>query len=1409
MRSIYVALGRLSPGVTSSFLIRSCPLLSPSSLSPHAPSCSFIPCPLLPPSFPSCSPSLPACLFWPGFKLWSDAGTWPGGVVPGVGAGKGASATIPCGVAVLLNVPSVVLSTLTIRGMLKIEDTVSRPVVAVNASFVIVEGQLIAGSSAKHFSQKAIFTLTHNPNGRAPYQYTANAPADPANPRNFGHKAFVVVPCVAWRTASYCALLCSAGAAPTLPSLPPPPLPIPVLIPIPTTLLSPGPQVGGQVHMHGMPGGSSTPSWCRLAATAQEGDRAILVDRDVTAWPVGFYVGLASTDFYADQIDVAKIVSVTAVGGNKWKVALSAPLSYSHFGEVVSDGFGGTIDERGEVVLLNRTVVIRGEDEAAPHNWEGGHFMVFFTQTAQMIEGVEFAQMGQQGQLGRYNIHFHLCGNQAGKSVVRKNVMHDSKQRCVVVHATFNLTVEENVAFNTRGHCFMVEEGGEQGNSFIRNVGIWTRPVKVKISSDETDDEPSTFWITNPNNNYIGNVAAGSEDTGFWLELRDEVRGLSLQWSKINTLIPFNYHRVGTFAGNVAHSCDTGFRDYPGGFMPRFNASTLDQDETYWDHPVWVTISGFTFYKNIYAGAFVHNTDYVVFDGFTAADNMWGVEMSQVEGIVMRNLRVVGQTTNYGNPWDCTDPDSDGCAPVSGCKFPLAKGQQGRSVGDGGWEEPVYGLVLTQSPGFTDGLFNNVVDGAKFAGFDNTCKTSAAVAVGGDMGTYWNAGNSLKNLKFSTATRTNPVFVQPRKYPSRYDSSETEDHGEAETQVALRDMDGSILGSVLGKTSAGKKNRLPSAAAAAGSGAAAVSVAAAVAADGDDGDDGSATPSAAIPASLGKLVLARKAYPLHHRRLLAASTSSAAVTTAAKPASRRRTLRVAASVAATVSALKRSGGRFSRRPSSYDPRPRSRKKHSRASFRKSASSARLPARSSSSSPSSSSSFFSTSSLSSSPRTSTSKKATPLPSGFLVANNKAVLPPLTPSGTYGSCKPMPGANAYACPSPAHCFRTVNVRYLEPATAGNVNRTQAHGVMSFIKVVRARDGAQQTFDGNSDNIELEEGEKKAERVFGFTALVGEVYVVEVVGPRGKEEWQPQEVDVYFGDGVDKDFAGSCLGAVTVRLKAPASGDTQWAARMADIAAWRPCAGTTLHAPTLFSYECDAKSGQQQVQVVLSGDVDYYLPATLYVTQDPPAPCSTPSRCGLLEPRAVWRYNQQGGELHARYPGGPAFYNPNFKDSSWPSGPAPLAYVDYEWDMVGTLLAEPSWNKRTTYYFRTSFSLTNSACFSHLLLQMPVNDGVIVYINNREVLRLNMPKGAVSTSTSALSDKEAINDDGDDDRFIYTDATVKLTGAAAAPVLTDGVNVVAAEVHLNQDDGWDIAWALRLSALPSYVPQQIPVC
>ena len=99
--------------------------------------------------------------------------------------------------------------------------------------------------------------------------------------------------------------------------------------------------------------------------------------------------------------------------------------------------------------------------------------------------------------------------------------MFPTLQRCIVVHGTSNMTIDSNVAFQTAGHCFIVEEGSEVGNTFVRNLGIAQRPVTTVIPPSvpgkfdlHTDNQPSTFWLSNPFNNLIGNVAAGSLDSG-------------------------------------------------------------------------------------------------------------------------------------------------------------------------------------------------------------------------------------------------------------------------------------------------------------------------------------------------------------------------------------------------------------------------------------------------------------------------------------------------------------------------------------------------------------------------------------------------------------------------------------------------------------------------------------------------------------------------------------------------------------------------------------------------------------------------------------------------------------------------------------------------------------------------------
>ena len=101
-----------------------------------------------------------------------------------------------------------------------------------------------------------------------------------------------------------------------------------------------------------------------------------------------------------------------------------------------------------------------------------------------------------------------------------------------VIHGTHNVTLEENVAFDTFGHCFLLEDGGEWDNKFLYNLGATTKRPETIIRPQESDQvriqtttslliggylnnslpplqvTPTTFWMTTMTNHFIGNVAA-------------------------------------------------------------------------------------------------------------------------------------------------------------------------------------------------------------------------------------------------------------------------------------------------------------------------------------------------------------------------------------------------------------------------------------------------------------------------------------------------------------------------------------------------------------------------------------------------------------------------------------------------------------------------------------------------------------------------------------------------------------------------------------------------------------------------------------------------------------------------------------------------------------------------------------
>jgi len=286
-----------------------------------------------------------------------------------------------------------------------------------------------------------------------------------------------------------------------------------------------------------------------------------------------------------------------------------------------------------EVALLTRNMQFladRDDDPGYPKH--GGHIKFFHTpNVAQTLIGVEVLGYGQLRSLGRYPIHLHMNQNVIGTKI-SYNTVRDSNQRCYVVHDTHNATFEYNVAFNTSGHCFVVEDGGEEDNVFYRNLGACTKAVADNelVSITESDHQASTFWTSAPKNIFRENVCAGSADTGFWYEMLEHVRGPSeLFYIGVNP----SQEPLGIFDGNIVHSNGgDGFKLYPNGHFPKTVA-------------VFRNTKAF---RNKGDGVLFHNSKSLAIEGGIYADNRQQIEIDkQADDIRISNAIVEGYSDLY------------------------------------------------------------------------------------------------------------------------------------------------------------------------------------------------------------------------------------------------------------------------------------------------------------------------------------------------------------------------------------------------------------------------------------------------------------------------------------------------------------------------------------------------------------------------------------------------------------------------------------------------------------------------------------------------------------------------------------------------------------------------------------------
>ncbi|MEL6921930.1 MAG: right-handed parallel beta-helix repeat-containing protein, partial [Pseudomonadota bacterium] len=324
---------------------------------------------------------------------------------------------------------------------------------------------------------------------------------------------------------------------------------------------------GSAIEMHAAD--RAKQSWTQLATTAEVGD-TVLRFTEATNWEVGDLIAIASSDFEHDHHETRVI---TDVRNNGRVIEIDSPLDHRHYGEIETydNGKRGTafqswdVDLRAEVGLLSRNITVTG-DEDAQDDLFGGHTMVM--EGAEMrIDGVEFTKMGQAAILGRYATHWHMLDDASGQYIQNASY-HQTFNKGMTIHGTDNVEVHNNVLFDHIGHGVFFEDGSETGVRVTDNLVFGTKKATNATETIPTDqDEVSSFWVEHPNNIFIGNHAAGSEEHGFRFFPNDAPHGASTGQD-----VPGDFGDL-VFRDNTVHSMMNGVF-----FGGRIDAGTLEID---------------------------------------------------------------------------------------------------------------------------------------------------------------------------------------------------------------------------------------------------------------------------------------------------------------------------------------------------------------------------------------------------------------------------------------------------------------------------------------------------------------------------------------------------------------------------------------------------------------------------------------------------------------------------------------------------------------------------------------------------------------------------------------------------------------------------------------------------------------
>lgn len=387
----------------------------------------------------------------------------------------------------------------------------------------------------------------------------------------------------------------------------------------------------GKIILHG----DTKTSWVRLSNTSPVNSSTIRVQKPLN-WKIGDQIIIASSRPDWNEAEKRTITDIQDISNNRQSITLNAPLDYPHIGVTKTYTNGSntwTANLGAEVGMLTHNIKIQGDANSEADNGFGAHSMIMMGASAQ-VSYVEFFRVGQKSILGRYPFHWHLLANDGEGQHLMNSSIHQSFNRAITIHGTHQTTVERNVCYDHIGHGVFLEDGAEEDNIIKSNLVLLTKrpaPGEELTPSDNQFDviqnrTPASFWITNPKNTFQGNVAAGTQGTGYWFSFPQKPMGASANDTRFDGIQP---HRnpLTLFKGNRAHSCMSGLDVF----------DQLDENHSIkknggWDHSGLHLIENCLWYANdlaIYTGTgrFLSNlniTDNLVFRNNILIENKVG-----------------------------------------------------------------------------------------------------------------------------------------------------------------------------------------------------------------------------------------------------------------------------------------------------------------------------------------------------------------------------------------------------------------------------------------------------------------------------------------------------------------------------------------------------------------------------------------------------------------------------------------------------------------------------------------------------------------------------------------------------------------------------------------------------------------